>query len=563
MRRLRARNAAWIAGLTLILIAVRGWGALPEVPVPPENPITEAKRILGKILFWEEQLSSDDTVACGTCHIPSAAGADPRQGVHPGPDGIFDNDDDVIGSPGVVRRDASNAPVNDAIFGLEPQVTGRAAQAYFLSMYAEDNFWDGRAASAFVDPLDGSVLIESGGGLESQAVGPIVSSVEMAHEGRTWGDVTAKLADVQPLALARNLPPDMAAALAGGQGYAELFAAAFGDFAITPARIAMAIATYERTLIPDQTPWDLFMAGDNTAMTENQQRGWQTFEESTVCDNCHVPPLFSDNEYHNIGLRPADEDLGRQSVTGVAGDAGRFRTPSLRNVGLKKSLMHVGWITGVKDSIDFYNAGTTDTGHVQFTADQSGIPTNNPGQFVDYDTLSLPEFTPGGIAVQEPFIDFIENALTDPRVAAEQFPFDRPMLRSEQIVEGVSSNAQLSGSWFDITHDGEGWLIEILDGDVVVVYWFTYDADGNQMWLVGVGTIVGDTLTIDELLVTSGPGFGPGFDPDDVVGEVWGSLVIIFTGCDTATLDYVSVLEFGSGSFSLIRLTALAGLSCG
>ncbi len=49
---------------------------LPPVPVPVENPITEAKRVLGKILFWEEQLSSDDTVACGTCHIMSAAGSD-------------------------------------------------------------------------------------------------------------------------------------------------------------------------------------------------------------------------------------------------------------------------------------------------------------------------------------------------------------------------------------------------------------------------------------------------------------------------------------------------------
>jgi hypothetical protein len=51
---------------------------LPPVPVPAENPITEPKRVLGKILFWDEQLSSDGTVACGTCHRPSAGGADPR-----------------------------------------------------------------------------------------------------------------------------------------------------------------------------------------------------------------------------------------------------------------------------------------------------------------------------------------------------------------------------------------------------------------------------------------------------------------------------------------------------
>lgn len=57
---------------------------IPPVPVPAENPITEAKRVLGKILYWDEQLSSDDTVACGTCHQPVFAGSDPRPAAHPG-----------------------------------------------------------------------------------------------------------------------------------------------------------------------------------------------------------------------------------------------------------------------------------------------------------------------------------------------------------------------------------------------------------------------------------------------------------------------------------------------
>ena len=67
--------------------------------------------MLGKILFWEEQLSSDNTVSCGTCHRPAFGGTDPRLGLHPGPDGIHGFDDpetgidDVIGSPGVIRAD--------------------------------------------------------------------------------------------------------------------------------------------------------------------------------------------------------------------------------------------------------------------------------------------------------------------------------------------------------------------------------------------------------------------------------------------------------------------------
>ena len=70
-------------------IAAQGGGALPPVPAPPQNPVTAEKAVLGKILFWDEQLSSDDTMACGTCHLPEANGADPRFGTHPGFDGLL------------------------------------------------------------------------------------------------------------------------------------------------------------------------------------------------------------------------------------------------------------------------------------------------------------------------------------------------------------------------------------------------------------------------------------------------------------------------------------------
>ena len=86
--------AALLAGLA----TARAFAAVPPVPVPPENPITEPKRVLGKILFWDEQLSSDGSVACGTCHRPAFGGADPRAGRYPGVDkGTID---DVRGSPG-------------------------------------------------------------------------------------------------------------------------------------------------------------------------------------------------------------------------------------------------------------------------------------------------------------------------------------------------------------------------------------------------------------------------------------------------------------------------------
>ncbi|MCH8241061.1 MAG: hypothetical protein IH897_00460 [Planctomycetes bacterium] len=451
---------AWRGVLVLILCRqAPALGELPPVPVPPENPITEEKRVLGKILFWDEQLSSNDLVACGTCHIPASGGADPRLGQHPGPDGIFGTQDDVLGSPGVPRADANNQPVEDPLFGFGSQVTGRSAQSFLMSAYAADLFWDGRASTVFVDPLDeSSVIIAAGGGLESQAVGPILSAVEMAHEERDWEDVAVKLAAVTPLAYASNLPADVAAALVSTITYPELFEAAFSTTEINPVRIGMAIATYERTLIPDQTPWDLFMAGDNDAMTPQQIQGWNMFQNNTVCDNCHVPPQFTDHLFHNIGLRPASDDVGQMGTTGIPDDVGRFKTPSLRNVGLKASMMHVGWVTDVQDAIHFYNAPAfpevdEETGHTQYTEDQSGIPTAGGGT-VSYSNINMPEETEGGVPMQALIIDFIVNGLADPRVAAETFPFDRPTLRSERPADldgdgdvDAADLAQLLGAW--------------------------------------------------------------------------------------------------------------------
>ena len=227
------------------------------------------------------------------------------------------------------RVDAAIGP--NHLFGFGPQATGRSAPSFFsMTAYAPDLFWDGRASSTFVDPETGTVSIANGGALESQALAPILSDVEMAREGRDWDDVRRKLEGARPMALASSLPSDMAGAVAARPDYPQLFSAAFGDPAITAQRIAFAIATYERTLIPDQTPWDRFMAGDTTALSPQQQSGWERMQENTVCLNCHPAPEFTDHLYHNIGLRPSGEDLGRQEVTGNGADRGRFRTEPTR-----------------------------------------------------------------------------------------------------------------------------------------------------------------------------------------------------------------------------------------
>jgi len=399
---------------SLLVIGLTACGAcfaqLPAVPVPIENPITEEKRVLGKILFWDEQLSSDDSVACGTCHRPASGGADPRSARHPGvEDGIGD---DVWGSPGVVAMDKSSKAVEHPIFGYGPQVTTRYAPSNFAGLWGDAQFWDGRASSQFVDPDTGEVLIAGGGSLEAQAVAPLFNSAEMAHAERSTSELTSKLETAAPLGLATDFPEDVRNALAVNSDYPSLFAAAFGDPEITTARVAFAIATYERTLVADDTPWDRYMAGDESALSERALKGWRNFEQQK-CVSCHEPPLFTNNDFLNVGLRRIEIDPGRQIVTGDEEDAGDMKVPSLRNVALRKRFMHTGEFTRLSDALLFYDNGPALPG-------RDDLP---DGSVYTFSMAGNGRFD---IAA------FLREGLVDLRVENETYPFDRPTLRSER-----------------------------------------------------------------------------------------------------------------------------------
>jgi len=396
-------------GLALFLYRAtgepRGGSLLPPVPIPDGNPITEEKRVLGKILFFDEQLSTDNTVACATCHQMTNNGADPRIAIHPGLDAILGTPDDIRGSAGVIRQDDQTNYEPDPLFVLSPQVTTRSANSVINAAYHRELFWDGRAPETLTDPDSGVEVLGNNAALESQTLAPPLSSVEMAHAGRDWSQVTTKLAHARPLALASNVPPDIADAVLDAGSYPELFARAFGDSAITPERIAMAVATYERTLISDQSPWDAFVQGDTNALTAAEARGWAAFQ-ANQCAVCHTPPLFTNDEFRNIGVRPLIEDNGRQAVTGDPADRGKFKVPGLRNTGLKRTYMHNG---------EFGNLTTV----VGFYAGNGQVPDNlDP-------VIPLINFPP---QVAADITAFLQNGLTDPRVANGEFPFDAPDL---------------------------------------------------------------------------------------------------------------------------------------
>lgn len=120
----------------------------------------------------------------------------------------------------------------------------------------------------------------------------------------------------------------------------------------------------------------------------------------------------------------------------------------------------------------------------------------------------------------------------------------------------------IDGSWFDLTHDGEGFQIEILDETRALLAWYTFDSDGNQRWISGVGELQGNRIVVNELTVASGPIFGETFDPADVVREVWGNAIVTFDSCDSGLISYVEQATGTPGVQTLSRLTSLSGVSC-
>jgi cytochrome c peroxidase len=268
----RAENGSIVSNLSQADTGLRAVGnignqqPLNPPPAPPGNPVTATKAFLGKTLFWDEQLSSTKTVSCGTCHFAGNGGSDSRsivnslRATNPGADNSFGTADDVFGSPGVISNNSDGTYNWSSAFGFREQVTNRKAKSYVDAGYGNALFWDGRATGTFTDPITGAVILPNGGALESQVIGPMINSSEMAHGGRNWLDVASRVSISKPLVLSPNVPTALNEWI-GGRNYPELFEEAFGTSEVTPARIAMAIATFERTLYSDRTPFDAAVSG--------------------------------------------------------------------------------------------------------------------------------------------------------------------------------------------------------------------------------------------------------------------------------------------------------------
>lgn len=202
--------------------------------------------------------------------------------------------------------------------GVRSQVGGRSAPTIINSAYSELQFWDGRALR-----------------LEGQALGPIQNPIEMDHK---LDDCVAKL---------NKIP-----------GYKQQFQKVFGTD-VTPENMAKAIASFERTVLSGNAPYDKFKTGDSQALSVAAERGRKLFFGKAHCSACHTGPNFSDDSFHNIGvgMQAAKPDLGRYEVTKVLGDKGAFKTPTLREVARHSPYMHDGSLKTLEEVVEHYDKG--------------------------------------------------------------------------------------------------------------------------------------------------------------------------------------------------------------
>ena len=175
--------------------------------------------------------------------------------------------------------------------------------------------WDGRADT-----------------LEHQALGPITAEVEM------------------------NMPEEeLVERLASIEGYAPLFSAAFGDPEVTGDRVARAIAAFERTVVSGIAPFDRWVEGDDTAISEAAKRGFALFTGKGKCADCHDTWRFTDDGFYDIGLDTAD--IGRGEHVPIPSMRHAFKTPTLRNVDQRGPYMHAGQIETLREVVIHYNEG--------------------------------------------------------------------------------------------------------------------------------------------------------------------------------------------------------------
>lgn len=209
---------------------------------------------------------------------------------------------------------------NRLAIGIDGKVGTRNSPTLLNRAYGKTFFWDGRATS-----------------LEEQALKPIASEIEL---GSSVEEAIRRLSEKAE--------------------YVELFRQAFGgDQPVTADNLAKALAAFQRTLLMGDSPVDQFQSANYGALTNEERQGLWIYESRGGCWKCHSGSNYSDEEFHNtgVGFQTKNRDRGLAEFSGDEQDNFKFKTPTLRGVGLTAPYFHDGSAKTLEEVVEFYSRG--------------------------------------------------------------------------------------------------------------------------------------------------------------------------------------------------------------
>ncbi len=328
--------------------------------------------------------------------------------------------------------------------------------------YETDVFWDGRATS-----------------LEEQMLVPLLESTEMAGS-----------------------PEEIESRLKAIPAYVSLFEDAFasGADSVTMENAQSAIASFERTLITNNSPFDKYAAGQFDALTAQQRRGLNLFRSAaTRCFECHAAPTFGADDFFVTGvpdLVGQEHDAGRASVSDDGKD-GAFKAPTLRNVALSAPYMHNGAFETLEEVIDFYaNGGGSDRG---IAVDRQIIPMELSAQeredlvaflyaLTDESAIpDVPESVPSGLPVVEQVANPAREVVKQYNVEVTESGISPA---HEPTTARVGPNESIQQA---VDRSGPGDTIEV----PYAIYHESVVLDWSDVTLIGIPNENGDWPVID------------------------------------------------------------------
>lgn len=326
------------------------------IPQDPLNPITPVKVLLGKLLFHETGIAlnpmvddAEGSFSCASCHFAEAGfQANRIQGIGEGGEGFFNR--------------TPSADFLDAEFDVQPIRTPAALNTAYQDVMLWNGQFGGTGTNAGTEdrwtpetPIANNELGFQG--IETQAIAGLT-----VHRLVIDDDFISE------------------------NNYTNLFEAAFpqlpAEDRISTETAGLAIAAYERTLLANRSPWQLWLRGQQGMMSDDEKRGALLFFGEAGCYSCHSGPSLASMSFHAIGMDDLDrcieptintrpdntENMGRGGFTGVESDMFRFKTPQLYNLTDSPFYGHGSSLFSVEDVVRYKNDAVSQNDRVPTSA---------------------------------------------------------------------------------------------------------------------------------------------------------------------------------------------------